>query len=346
MDVETAEDAVRFKLIDGVRYDDQVRDELKKLLKIGKDEKIPFLTPGAYLASVDLEKHTAKDRIAVVYADGEIVYGKGEEGEVASDDYRALIRKLRYNKDVKAIVLRVNSPGGSSLASEIIWRELQLARQGGIPVVVSMGDLAASGGYYISSPADSIFAEPNTLTGSIGVFSIIPNFGTMMKNKLGITFDGVKTADHADAMTVTRPLTDVERKFVQREVDRIYSDFKQRVSEGRKRDTSYVDSIAQGRVWTGNFGVRNGLVDRLGHLDDAIRSAASLAKLKDYTLTEYPEPRGFLDILRGRYSRYYRSAMMEQEMGTEEFRILKEFRRLKEGSGQVMARLPWSFSIR
>jgi protease-4 len=343
---ETAEDAVRLRLIDGVRYDDQVRDELKQLLKIGKEDKISFLTPGTYLASADLGRSTAKDHIALVYAEGEIVYGKGEEGQVASDNYRSLIRKLRYNKEIKAIVLRVNSPGGSSLASEIIWRELSLARAAGIPVVVSMGDVAASGGYYIACNADSILAEPNTLTGSIGVFTIIPNFQSMLKNKLGITFDGVKTADHADGMTVTRPLTDMERKYVQREVDRIYRDFKSRVAEGRKRDTAYVDSIAQGRVWTGNHAVANGLADRLGHIDDAIRAAASLAKLKDYSVREYPEPRNFLDIIRGRYSRYYRSSLMEQELGTEEFRILKEYRRLKEGSGEVMARLPWTFTIR
>jgi protease-4 len=344
-EVETSDDAFRLKLIDGLRYDDEVKEEIKHLLRLGKEDKISFLMPGAYLSSVDLNTGTAKEKIAIVYAEGEIVYGKGEDGQVSSEDYRSLIRKIRYNKDVKAIVLRVNSPGGSSLASEIIWRELSLARASGIPVVVSMGDVAASGGYYISCNADSILAEPNTLTGSIGVFTIIPNFQSLLKNKLGITFDGVKTATYADAMTVTRPLTDPEKRFVQREVDRIYTDFKSRVAEGRRRDTAYIDSIAQGRVWTGSYAVANGLVDRLGHIDDAIRAAARLARLKEYSVREYPEPRSFLDIIRSRYSRYYRSSLLEKELGTEEFRILSELRRLRESSGEVMARLPYSFTI-
>lgn len=240
----------------------------------------------------------------------------------------------------------MNSPGGSSLASEIIWRELSLARQAGIPVVVSMGDLAASGGYYISCNADSIFAEPNTLTGSIGVFSIIPNFGPMLKDKLGITFDGVKTATYADAMTVTRALTDQEKRFMQREVDRIYRDFKARVAEGRKIDTAYVDSIAQGRVWTGNHAIVNHLADRLGHMDDAIRSAAKLAKLKDYAVREYPEPRSIFDILKGRYSRFYKSTMLGSGLDADQFGILSQLKKLKEASGQVQARMPWTFTIR
>jgi protease-4 len=345
MSAATSEDAVRLKLIDGARYDDQVKDEIKELLHIGNSDKIEFLLPSAYLASASMQARTSKDKIALVYADGEIVYGKGEEGQIASDDYRSLIRKLRYNDEVKAIVLRINSPGGSSLASEIIWRELELTRSAGKPVVVSMGDLAASGGYYIACDADSIFAEPNTLTGSIGVFAIVPNFQAMLKNKLGITFDGVKTAEHADAMTVTRPLTTSEKGFIQNEVDRIYADFKGRVAKGRKKDMAYIDSIAQGRVWTGNHAVANGLVDRLGHLDDALRAAASLAKLKDYSVREYPDPRSIFDVIRNGYSRYYRASMLEQEMGTEEFRLFKEVRHLKESSGEVMARIPATISI-
>jgi len=345
MSAATSEDAVRLKLIDGARYDDQVKDEIKELLHIGNSDKIEFLLPSAYLASASMQARTSKDKIALVYADGEIVYGKGEEGQIASDDYRSLIRKLRYNDEVKAIVLRINSPGGSSLASEIIWRELELTRSAGKPVVVSMGDLAASGGYYIACDADSIFAEPNTLTGSIGVFAIVPNFQAMLKNKLGITFDGVKTAEHADAMTVTRPLTTSEKGFIQNEVDRIYADFKGRVAKGRKKDMAYIDSIAQGRVWTGNHAVANGLVDRLGHLDDALRAAAGLAKLKDYSVREYPDPRSIFDVIRNGYSRYYRASILEQEMGTEEFRLFKEVRHLKESSGEVMARIPATISI-
>ena len=163
---------------------------------------------------------------------------------------------------------------------------------------------------------------------------------------MGITFDGVKTATYADAMTVTRALTEPERRFMQRSVDRIYADFKSRVSDGRRLDTAYVDSIAQGRVWTGNHAVRNRLADRLGHLDDAIGAAAKLAKLKDYAVREYPEPRSIFDILKGRYSRYYRSSLLESELGSEQFRIFTEMRKLKESSGEVQARMPWTFTIR
>src|SRR5262249_29633162 len=160
----------KYNLIDGVEYDDEVRAEIRSRLGLGKDAEITFVQPGTYLDTVTIRKYGVRDKIAVIFAEGDIVYGKGEEGQIGSDEFRNIIRKARTDKTVKAIVLRVNSPGGSSLASEIIWREVVLARQQGKPVVVSMGNLAASGGYYISCGADSIFAQPNTITGSIGVF--------------------------------------------------------------------------------------------------------------------------------------------------------------------------------
>ena len=310
-----AESAVRHGLLDGAKYDDEVKSEIKQRLKLADDDKIQFITPGTYLESGILNRKYSGSRIAVVYAEGEIVYGTGVEGQIGSDEYLALFRKLRYTNDVKAIVLRINSPGGSSLASEIIWREIELIRKSGKPVVVSMGDVAASGGYYIACNADSIFAQPNTITGSIGVFAVVPDFSAFMKNKLGVTFDGVKTATYADALTVTRPLTPVEKNIIQREVDKIYSDFKMRVADGRKKDTAYVDSIAQGRVWTGQRAVSLGLVDRLGNIQDAIASAATLAKTKEYMIREYPEPRSPFDaILRG-FGKQYRSEIIKEELG-------------------------------
>jgi protease-4 len=210
--VESPQDAERLKLIDGVRYDDEVRDELKSRLKLEDDDKINFVTPGSYMHAVMLTDYGKTDKIAVVMAEGEIVDGRGEEGQIGSDEYRSLIRKLRYNKDIKAIVLRINSPGGSSLASEVIWRELYLAKKSGIPIVVSMGDVAASGGYYIACVADSIFAQPNTITGSIGVFAMIPNMGSFFKNKLGVTFDRVQTSTYAGSLTITKPLNPQEKK--------------------------------------------------------------------------------------------------------------------------------------
>jgi len=341
--VETPQDAVNLKLIDGVRYDDEIRDEIKLKLKLDEDDKISFVTPGTYMHAVSLTDYGKTDKIAVVMAEGEIVDGVGEQKEIGSDTYRNLIRKLRYNKDIKAIVLRINSPGGSSLASEIIWRELYLAQKAGKPVVVSMGDVAASGGYYMACIADSIFAQPNTITGSIGVFAMIPNMGSFFKNKLGITFDRVKTSEYAGALTITKPLNPQERKIIQREVDRIYKDFKSRVADGRKRDTAYIDSIAQGRVWTGERAVGIGLVDRIGGIEEAIRSAATLAKIKEYNIREYPEPKSPLDILFGSFSSMNKSRIMEDELGRENYDLYLRMKRLKENMGIIQARVPFEW---
>jgi protease IV len=345
MTIATPNDAVQYKLIDAVKYDDEVKDEIKKRLGIELDGVVHFITPGRYLDAVTLKDYRKKDKIAVIYAEGEIVHGKGEEGQIGSDEYRSLIRKVRYNKEVKAIVLRVNSPGGSSLASEIIWRELEMAKKGGKPVVVSMGDLAASGGYYISCNADSIFAQSNTLTGSIGVFAMIPNMKSFFKNKLGVTFDRVKTSQYADALTITRPLSDQEKKFLQREVDMIYEDFKLRVAEGRKKDTSFIDSIAQGRVWTGERALQIGLVDKLGDINDAIASAARLANIKEYALREYPEPRSPLELLFGNYQKAFKMKMMEEEIGAENLQLYMRIKRLKESIGSIQARLPFDVDV-
>ncbi len=342
-EVETPQDAEKLKLIDGVRYDDEIRDEIKLKLKLGDDDKINFITPGTYKHAVNLTDYGKTNKIAVVVAEGEIVDGRGEEGQIGSDEYRNLIRKLRYNKDIKAIVLRINSPGGSSLASEVIWRELYLAKKDGKKVVVSMGDVAASGGYYMACMADSIFAQPNTITGSIGVFAMIPNMGSFFKNKLGVTFDRVKTSTYAGALTITKPLNPQEKKIIQREVDRIYADFKFRVSEGRKRDTAYIDSIAQGRVWTGERAVGIGLVDRIGGIEEAIRSAASLAKLKEYNIREYPEPKSPFDLLFGSFSNMSRNSVMEKELGKENYALYLRIKQLKENFGIVQARLPFEW---
>lgn len=342
--ITAPEDAVKMKLIDGVRYDDEVRDEMRKQLKIGPRDKISFVQPGSYLHAINLTDYKS-GKLAVVYAEGDIVDGKGEEGQVGGDTYLNLIRRLRNDDAVKAIVLRVNSPGGSSLASEKIWRELMLAKKDGKAVVVSMGDVAASGGYYIACLADSIFAQPNSITGSIGVFAMIPNMQGFFKDKLGVTFDGVKTSPYADAITITRPLSEQEKNIMQREVDKTYADFKARVAEGRKRPVAYIDSIAQGRVWTGQRALANGLVDRLGGLDEAIRSAAAIAGVKEYSIREYPEPRSPWDELFKSYNNLSQAAI-EKEMGSETFNMYKRIMQLKASSGEVQARLPFEFAWR
>lgn len=340
--IQTPQDAVMHKLIDGLRYDDQVKDEIKKHLKLGKYDKINYISINKYAEAADY-RQSGSTRIALIYAEGNIVDGKGDKENIGSEDYVKLIRKVRLDKSIKAVVFRVNSGGGSALASENIWRELALARQDK-PVVVSFGDVAASGGYYIASGADSIFASPNTITGSIGVFGIIPNMQGFFNDKLGITFDGVKTANYADAGAVYRPLTEQEKKFIQAGVDRIYAQFKQRVAEGRKKDVAYIDSIAQGRVWSGEDALRLGLVDRLGGLQMAVESAARMAKVKDYRLREYPERKSFLNELLGKESSSP-SAQIKEQLGAENYRIYQEMLQVKQMVGVPQARLPFSFII-
>jgi len=340
--IQFANDALQYKLVDGLKYDDEVKDEIRDRLKLGKDEAINYVPIEKYANSVDY-KASGKDRIAVIYAQGDVVDGKGEDGQIGSTTYRNLIRKAREDKNVKAIVLRINSGGGSSLASENIWREMTLARKD-TPVVVSFGDVAASGAYYLSCNADSIFAEPNTITGSIGVFALIPNMEKFFDDKLGITFDGVKTGSEADALTIVKPLSDQQKKYIQNEIDTIYHDFKLRVSEGRKKDINYIDSIAQGRVWSGSDALQLGLVDRVGNLQDAINCAARMAKLNKYAVKEYPESQSWLENILHK-QKTEPAAMIRQQLGEEQYRIYTEMLRIKEMTNSTQARLPFQYFI-
>lgn len=251
--VRTASDALQLGLVDGLKYDDEVKDELKERLKIGKYDKLNLVSIAKYAQSTSFKK-MGKEKIAVIYAQGDIIDGKGEREQIGSESYIKLIRSVRLDKSVKALVFRINSGGGSALASENIWRELALAKKEK-PVVISFGDVAASGGYYLSCIADSIFAQPNTITGSIGVFSMLPNMQKFFNNKLGVTFDGVKTGPEADALSINKPLTEAQRRWIQNDVDSIYFTFTSRVAEGRKKERAYIDSIGQGRIWSGRRGV-------------------------------------------------------------------------------------------
>ena len=340
--IQTARDAVDNKLVDDLKYDDQVKDEIKSRLQLGKYDRINFISINKY-AKAGGFKRSGKDHIALIYAEGDIVDGSADQrGIIASENYMKLIRKARLDKTIKAIVFRVNSGGGSSLASENIWRELSLARQEK-PVVVSFGDVAASGGYYISCAADSIFAEPNTITGSIGVFGIIPNMESFFKNKLGVTFDGVKTGEYADA-GIFHPLSDEEKKMIQHSIEMTYQQFKKRVADGRKKDTAYIETIAQGRVWIGNDAMANGLIDHYGGLQDAVNCAARLAKISDYRLRELPAPQNIFDRLLGSSSDNY-SSKMREELGNENFKIYNELLRIKEMTNATQTRLPFQFLI-
>jgi protease IV len=341
--VQFAGDALQYKLVDGLLYDDEVKEEIRKRLKLDKHDFINFIPAGKYLKAVDY-KVSGRDRISLIYAEGDIVDGKGNNDEIGSEDYRWLIRKARFDKDVKAIVIRINSGGGSALASENIWREITLAKKEK-PVVISFGDVTASGGYYLSCNADSIFAEPGTITGSIGVFSILPNMQNFFKDKLGVTFDGVKTAPEADALTITKPLTPMQKAYFQASVDSIYHNFKSRVSNGRNMTMDYVDSIAQGRVWSGRTALHLGLVDRLGNLQDAVDCAARMAGTSDYRLKEYPEPKSLLDMVLGNYKRSVSLKAMQEELGEEGFRTYSTIRKVKASIGTIQTRLPFDFTV-
>lgn len=341
--IRFAKDAVTYKLVDGMKYDDEVKNEIKQKLGVGKYDRINFLSIAKYSQAVHISEK-GRDRLAVIYATGDIIDGKGQENQIGSENYVNLIRKVRLDKHIKAIVLRVNSGGGSALASENILRELMLAREEK-PVVVSFGDVAASGGYYLSSNADSIFAQPNTITGSIGVFAIIPNMQDFFKDKLGVTFDGVKTATYADAQTITRPLSEIEKNFVQESVDTIYQDFIGWVSKGRRLDRSYVDSIGQGRVWSGTRAVQIGLVDRIGGLEDAIHSAAAMAKLKEYRVREYPEHKSLIQRILGDGKDDLVEEGIRKELGEENYKTFKTISRIRQVMNGVQARMPFDVNV-
>lgn len=342
--IKNPQDALDHKLIDGLKYDDEVRDEIKQKLGLEKFDKINFISLSTYFKTGSHKKYSG-EKIALIYAQGDIIDGSNsEQGVIASADYIKLIRKARLDKTIKAIVFRVNSGGGSALASETILRELSLAKKEK-PVVVSFGDVAASGGYYISCAADSIFSSPVTITGSIGVFGIIPNMQGFFKNKLGVTFDGVKTAPYADLGVLYRPMNDGEKKIVQQSIDEIYLSFKQRVSEGRKKTIEYVDSIAQGRVWSGEKAIELGLVDKFGGLQDAVECAARMAKLTDYKLREYPEAQNVFDRLFGKTDNTLRNGAIRNELGEEQYKIYNELRRVKQMTNSAQTRLPFEFVV-
>jgi protease-4 len=288
------------------------------------------------------EKSSSSNRIAVIYAVGEIMSGEGNDETIGSERISRAIRKARTDKKIKAVVLRVNSPGGSALASDVIWREVELTKKVK-PIMVSMGDVAASGGYYIACNADSIFAQPNTITGSIGVFGIIPNMKKFFNNKLGITFDGVQTGKYAD-ISITRPLQEDEKMILQQEINQIYKTFTQKVANGRRKSVAYVDSIGQGRVWTGEQALKNGLVDRLGNIDDAIRSAAKMAKLKDYKVVAYPSQKDPFQEIFETSSDKIRTYFTKQELG-DQYTYYQQIKSVLNRSG-MQARMPYEVMIK
>jgi protease-4 len=336
--IKFPEDA-KGKFVDQLAYEDEVMTQIKKKIGLKEADKLKFVDFNAY--QIKASGPAKADRVAVIYANGSIGDGEGSDDEIGSDRLAKAIREARLDEKVKAIVLRVNSPGGSALASDVIWREVQLARKSK-PTVVSMGDLAASGGYYISCAADRIFAQPNTLTGSIGVFGLIPNIQKMLETKLGITIDTVNTNKFSD-IGALRPLTATEQNYVQSSVERVYETFIGRVAEGRKMTTSQVDSIGQGRVWAGSDAVKIGLVDELGGLQDAILYAVQKAKLKEYKVIELPKQKGPFDGILGKKEADVESALIRSKLGPmyNYFMQVQEIVKMKG----IQARLPYSVTI-
>jgi protease-4 len=340
--VRSANAASSAGLITAVKYDDEVKDEIRKRIGLKKDETINFMPVSDYIKNGHWNESESNDLIAIVFAEGEIVDGNGNDNQIGGDRFRNLIRKLRTDKHVKAIVMRVNSPGGSAIASETIWREILLAKKQK-PFVVSMGDYAASGGYFISCVADSIFSQPNTLTGSIGVFSMYFNARQLFQNKLGITFDGVKTGPSSDFGTATRPMSETEKKIAQAGVDSIYMVFKNKVATGRKLPMDFVDSIAQGRIWSGQKALSINLVDRIGGLQDAVDCAARMAKLKEYTLREVPVVESFWKKLLGKddSKNNMQAYALKEALGDEEYDLISQFNTIKSWPAVPQMRLPF-----
>lgn len=288
--IQSPQDAVTYKLADTLGYVDDLYKLLQEGPKGSDADKPSIVTINRYFETPGVKPVVtgATDRIAVVYAEGEIVDGEGKYGQTGSAKYTRILRKIREDDKVKAVVLRINSPGGSSMASDNILHEVDLIKSTGKPIVVSMGDYAASGGYYIACHADSIFAQANTITGSIGVFFMVPNASELLNEKLGVNIDTVKTAKYATAFSPLLPWSSEEGVFAQKQTDMVYEKFLTVVSKGRHQSKDDIHAIAQGRVWSGARAKSNGLVDQIGDLNDAMNCAARLAKLEKYKISEYP----------------------------------------------------------
>lgn len=344
----TPELALAKNMIDKIAYEDEFHNGIRKKLSVDKKEeynKIAILDYAKNVATTATD-FSKKDIVAVIYAQGEIQGGEGDVNIIGEGSIRRSLEEARNDDDVKAIVLRVDSPGGSALTSELIWREIELTKKVK-PVVVSMGNLAASGGYYISCNADRIFAEPSTITGSIGVFGMLPNFKQLADN-IGINAEQVKTHQNASGYSVFEPVDENFKNITLESIESIYSTFLNRVASGRKMTTSQVDSIAQGRVWTGLDAVKIGLVDELGGLDNAIAYAAKLGKTDSYKTKNFPEYEKNFDDILAKFGiakmNLSREAILKEELGEENYKVLEQIKRANQLKG-VQAIMPYSLNI-
>ncbi|QJW89308.1 signal peptide peptidase SppA [Spirosoma taeanense] len=342
--IQKPTDALRTKLVTNVGYQDEVENLIRKQLKVEEKKKINYVSLSKYKDNKDNAEGSSSNRIAVIIASGDIGSGKGDQNSIGSETIVEELRKARLDDKVKAIVLRVNSGGGSALASDVMYREVQLARQKK-PVIGSMSDYAASGGYYMLMGCDKIVAQPNTITGSIGVFSLLFNTETFFKDKLGVTYDRVKTNTNADFPSVTHEMSPVQKQALQRSTERIYADFTSKAAAGRHLPVDSIRAIAGGRVWTGTQGKAIGLVDQLGGLDDAIKLAAQSAKLKegDYRTRYQPRKKPFFEQLMSSFTDD-EDTRIQAQLG-ELAPYVKYLRKLKTMEG-IQARLPFEMDIR
>lgn len=314
LDIRSDRDALDKGMVHALWHRDEVLEMLAKKTKAKNIEKIKFARLGEYLGSLEEDENESKNEIAVVYANGEISGGEGDDENIGSERLSATLRKARLDDDIKAVVLRVNSPGGDALASEVIRRELVLLNKKK-PLVVSMGNVAASGGYWIAADADSIFAEPTTITGSIGVFGLVPDFSGFFANKTGITFDRVVTGPYADIMSGVRPMRADEEAIIQASVNKVYDDFIKLVATGRSLRSDSVQAMAQGRVYTGRQALALGLIDQLGTEEDALACASRLAKVTDYKIRRMPTPKDPFEEILNKWSGNAAKNQMVENLG-------------------------------
>lgn len=341
LSVRFPSDALKHKLVDRLAYKDEVLNAIKGRLKIKEKDNINFVSLYSYSRGVPGSFESGDNKIALIYAVGEIGGGDGDEDRIGSEKLSESFRKARMDENVKAIVIRINSPGGGALASDIIWREVLLAKKKK-PVIVSMGDVAASGGYYIAAPADWIIAEPNTITGSIGVFALLPNLKKFWEKDLGITWDRLKTGKYADLGNPNREMLPEEEAIIQTYIDTTYNQFKLRVAQGRKLPISKVDSIAQGRIYSGLQAKELGLIDQLGNLNDAIDVACKKAKLKTYKLQILPNYDDKWRMLTKSLSEA-KINFIQSEMG-DNYMLVKKAKAATERSG-IMMLFPYDVTV-
>ena len=343
----TPEMAKAEKLVDVVAYEDVYHDAIRKILKVENDKdynKVSILDYAEKIATTS-EAEDSKDKIALIYAQGEIKSGEGDVNTIGEGSMRRSLIEARKDKDVKAIVLRINSPGGNALTSDLIWREIEITKKIK-PVVVSMGNYAASGGYYIACNANKIFAENNTITGSIGVFGILPNFSPLA-TKIGLHTEQVKTNENAAEYSPFLPLDEKFKAITLEGVEHIYKTFVAHVAQGRKMTFAQVDSIAQGRVWSGSEALKIGLVDKIGGMDDAIKYAAGLVKLKNYKTEDFPEyEKSIKELFQNLGLPFAKSkeSFIKEEFGTETYKIMEQIKRIQSKKG-IQAIMPFEINI-